>query len=160
MGFIREYATGIIVVSVFAILCDSLVPEGNLKKYVKTVVGLVVMLVIVSPVTRLPFYADTFQIPVIQLEGDSADAAQLERTQADTLRSQFESDMARRLEQELLNRFGVQTEVTVTAALDMEGSIAGVGSVQVVCETRVSDGELTAWLSTQLGLEKANITIQ
>ena len=40
-------------IAIFSVLCDVILPEGQTRKYVKTVFGVVVTLVIVQPVIQL-----------------------------------------------------------------------------------------------------------
>ena len=40
-------------IAIFSVLCDVILPEGQTRKYVKTVFGLVVTLVIVQPIIQL-----------------------------------------------------------------------------------------------------------
>ncbi len=40
-------------IAVLAVLCDVILPDGNTRKYIKTVVGIVITLVIVQPIISL-----------------------------------------------------------------------------------------------------------
>lgn len=53
MHFIIEWVTNIIVFILFAIVIDLLLPSSSFQKYVKMVVGLILLLIMLSPVLNI-----------------------------------------------------------------------------------------------------------
>lgn len=49
IGFINSWAQGIILAVIIATIIEVILPEGNNKKYVKTIIGIYIMFVIVHP---------------------------------------------------------------------------------------------------------------
>ena len=70
-------------VAILSVLCDIILPEGQTRKYVKTVFGVVVTLVILQPLIGLfgegnLFFPDDRQIAVQQQYIDNAESRQQE----------------------------------------------------------------------------------
>ncbi len=158
MGMLKEYATGIIVVSVFAMLCEMLMPEGNLKRYSKVVVGLIVMLVIVGPITKLPFYAETFVMPALDTSGQLSQE-ELAMREAEAIERQFEADLAARMEQDVLETCGETVAVQVTVQLGEDGMVNGIARVDVTCGNPMRFGDIVSRIHTQFGVEKDRIMV-
>ncbi len=49
LGFINSWAQGIILAVIIATIIEIILPEGNNKKYVKTIIGIYIMFVMVHP---------------------------------------------------------------------------------------------------------------
>lgn len=158
MTAISQYAARIVAVSLFALLCEMLTPDGTLKKYVKMVVGLIVLLVLASPLVRLPFYAETFTLPSISLE--QADTARLEQAGADAIRRQFEHDLAGKLSADATAQCGEPVTAKVTAAVGQDGMVEGIAQITLTCGNPLKFDGLMAYVSTTYGVPKENITIQ
>ena len=48
--FFKSWCEGIIVAIIISIIIESIVPEGNMKKYVKVVIGIYVVFTILNPI--------------------------------------------------------------------------------------------------------------
>jgi stage III sporulation protein AF len=53
MQFVTEWITNILIFILFAIIIDFLLPSSNMQKYVKMVVGLILLLLMLSPILQL-----------------------------------------------------------------------------------------------------------
>lgn len=53
MGFIKDWIIQVLVTVIFIILIDMILPNNNFKKYAKLATGLIVMIVIITPVIKL-----------------------------------------------------------------------------------------------------------
>lgn len=53
MHYISEFATSLIIFSLVATLLEMLIPNSNFKKYVQFVIGLILVVIIFTPVSRL-----------------------------------------------------------------------------------------------------------
>ncbi len=49
----KEYITTLIYVSVFSILLELIVPENKLKKYISTIVSLVILVLVITPLINV-----------------------------------------------------------------------------------------------------------
>ncbi|MBR6504960.1 MAG: stage III sporulation protein AF [Clostridia bacterium] len=61
--FISSWAQGIVIAVIIGTIIEMILPEGNNKKYIKTIIGVYILFTIVVPVinkfTKEPFELDT-----------------------------------------------------------------------------------------------------
>lgn len=69
--FINSWAQGIIIAVIISTIIEMILPEGNIKKYIKTVIGAYIVFVIVSPI-------------VTKITGKELDLKQFELPDAET----------------------------------------------------------------------------
>lgn len=50
LGFIREWVIQISAVIIFASVCEAIMPNNGIKKYVNTVLGIILVLTVVTPI--------------------------------------------------------------------------------------------------------------
>lgn len=50
VNFINSWAKGIIIAVIISTIVEMIIPNGNIKKYVKTVIGVYIMFAIISPI--------------------------------------------------------------------------------------------------------------
>lgn len=59
---IKNWCEGIIVAIILCIIIESLIPEGNNKKYIKVIIGIYIMYVSINPILNLLDYDFNFNI--------------------------------------------------------------------------------------------------
>ena len=65
MELIREWIMRIAGITALGAVCDMIMTDGNMKKYVKMVVGLVLVLAVISPITEITPEISDIKIPEI-----------------------------------------------------------------------------------------------
>lgn len=123
MGLLREYTTGIIVVSVLAILLENILPNTHHKKYINVTIGLVVMLVIVSPLARLPNWQGAFVLPEMIIDDNDLSGAK------PLVAEEFERRLSGKLSEEVQNRCGKRVAVSVSVDVNEKGEITGIREI-------------------------------
>lgn len=53
MEFLKEYIINILAVVLISSLCETFLPEGNMKKYSASIIGLAVIAVLILPITSI-----------------------------------------------------------------------------------------------------------
>ena len=149
MGFVNEYAISIIVVSLLAIFLENLLPEGSNKKYVNVLIGLLVMLVILHPLTKLPHYNNTFQIPELRID-DSDLSAPTEPYVAES----FEKRLALAISDDIYKTFRKTVEIRVACTVNDAGQITGIQKIQLTPHI----AEISTYIAETYGFEEAVIT--
>lgn len=70
LSFISSWVQGIIIAVVISTIIEMILPDGNIKKYVRTVIGAFIVFVIISPiitkVTGKEISLNTYQMPEIE----------------------------------------------------------------------------------------------
>ncbi|MBE7010383.1 MAG: hypothetical protein E7418_02700 [Ruminococcaceae bacterium] len=144
--FLNQYATGIITVSFLTLLLDHILPAGNHKKYVNTIIGLIVMLVVLKPITMLPQHVDIFD-PALPVTEESQVIVKPYVAEC------FEKNLALYIADDLHERFNQTVACRVSCLLNEEGQIMGVRAVHLV----PYDGEMAGYVATRYGIEEACI---
>ncbi len=149
MNVLNEYAVSIIVVSLLAILLENLLPEGGSKKYVGILIGLLVMLVILKPLTKLPHYNATFAIPEMRLSEDD-----LSLSTHPYIAESFEKNLALAITEDIHKTYGSTVRCRVSCDLYEVGQITGI------CQITINPYSQTTatYISEKYGIEEAQIT--
>lgn len=70
LSFISSWVQGIIIAVVISTIIEMILPDGNIKKYVRTVIGAFIVFVIISPiitkVTGKEISLNTYEMPEIE----------------------------------------------------------------------------------------------
>jgi len=149
MRLISEYAISIIVVSLLAILLENLLPEGSNKKYVNVLIGLLVMLVILNPLTKLPHYNGTFQFPEIRI-----DDSDLSSPAKPFVAESFEKKLSLTISEDIYKTFGKTVECRITCNVNEAGQITGIRKLRLTPHS----AEIGAYIAKTYGFEEAIIT--
>ena len=96
--FLKSWCEGIIVAVILSILIESILPEGNHKKYVKVVIGIYVLFMILNPF--LEKFGNGLEIPkefdLPSVETSKIDPKNIQELYAngieETLKSQIEEE--------------------------------------------------------------------
>ncbi|MBA2869942.1 stage III sporulation protein AF [Anoxybacillus calidus] len=117
MSFIIDWITNIIIFILLAIVIDLLLPSTNLQKYVKMVIGLILILVMLSPILKI-FKVDVDQlIAMIHTEGHAEKnvienvieqkKTEIQASQRAYILEQMAVHMKKDVAEELMNQYGL-----------------------------------------------------
>lgn len=146
MEFLNEYAISIITVSVLGILLESILPEGSNKKYISVLIGLLIMLVILNPLTKLPHYGETFSIPHLTLTDADLTLPKSKSYIADT----FEKKLSLSITETIRSAFGKTVNCRVRCEVNEGGQITRIAQIHV----DPYDHEIGAKIAATYGFEE------
>lgn len=76
INFINTWVTGIIIAIVISTIIEMILPDGTIRKYVRTVIGAYIVFVIVSPIitklTGKEIILSSFKLPEVQANAQTA----------------------------------------------------------------------------------------
>lgn len=125
MDFIKEYAISIMTASILSVLLENILPNDSNKKYIHIIIGLLVMLVILTPLTKLPHYNETFAIPHSYI-GDN----QLNIKEGTShLTNSFQKNLAYAIMEDCHNSLNETISCRVVAEENQAGEIVGIKQV-------------------------------
>ncbi len=149
MTFLKDYTLSIMVVSVVAILLENLLPQDNNRKYCNVMIGLLVMLVILKPLTQLPHYDETFGIPLTRIsQSDFSPSAN------HFVAQRFEKKLALTISEDLHQSFGESFSCRIHCAVNDEGQITHISRVQIA----PFHADVARYISEKYGFKEAVIT--
>ena len=127
MEFLKEYAQNIIIVSVLSIVFETIIPEGTYKKYIKVVIGLIVMLAVMQPIRLIAeVRGDFLSLPHFEMSDEYSSF-----NASDVLAEQFENDLAEKIVQRVREIRNEEIECVVTAGRSDEGDITHIESIKI-----------------------------
>lgn len=127
MSFVSEYVSGIIVVSVLAVLLENILPNTQDKKYIQTVVGLLVMLVIAAPLSHLTELRGNFVLSDTVVDDFDLTVPNGQQSVAE----EFQKRLSERLEETVMKTCGKKVSVSVNVLRNEENEILGIESLTV-----------------------------
>lgn len=127
MSFVSEYVSGIIVVSVLTVLLENILPNTQDKKYIQTVIGLLVMLVIVAPLSRLTELRGSFVLPDTVINDFDLTVPNGNQSVAE----EFEKRLSERLEETVMEACDKEVSVSVNVSQNEANAILGIESITV-----------------------------
>ena len=127
MTFIRSYAISIILVSVLCLLFESITPSGKDQKYIGSFIGLLLLLVILHPLTKLPHFAETLALPRLTID-DSALSSQSAKP---LVARQFERNLSLTICEDIRRTYGKTVSVRVYCDVNDSGQINSITSLHL-----------------------------
>ncbi|MHB1629820.1 MAG: stage III sporulation protein AF [Bacilli bacterium] len=126
IGALSEWLRHLVVVILLAVFLDLALPSNAMQKYVRTVLGLVVMLTMLDPLRVLVATHFNLEAAAARLSGPVFQSAQFIGGGAASgagTRGAFQTDLAATLRQEILQLQGVNVQnVLVTTSQGTDGA--------------------------------------
>ncbi|WP_209123084.1 stage III sporulation protein AF [Alkalihalobacillus sp. BA299] len=120
MSFLTEWLTNIIIFILLATILELLLPNSNMQRYVKMVVGLLLLVIILNPLLSifskdindiLPNFSSNERISEKSLENSiERKKIEIERGQRAYISEQMAVQLKRKVEEELVVRFDVEID--------------------------------------------------
>ncbi|SFG88808.1 stage III sporulation protein AF [Sporolactobacillus nakayamae] len=142
MSYLVHWVSEIILIVLFAVILELLVPTGTFQKYIKFVIGLVLIVALMDPVIRL-FQVDPSSL-IKGLNSEQHDAPiktettrqknEIQKAQAAYIQEQVAVHMKNEVKEELNEHYGLQITDLALSAAKISGQELSVGKVTVVVE--------------------------
>lgn len=145
MGLLTEWIINIIIFLLLAMVIDMLLPESDMKKYVKLVTGLLLIAIIITPIFKI-MSADFDQVLASLSENevnhDQTQESLLELKKKEIQASnhaytleQMAVQMKDEVEKELMDNFGMSiTNISISAGTDLEPTTETLQKITVYLE--------------------------
>lgn len=145
MEYLKEYATNIIIISILATIFDILAPDGKSKKYVTTVLGLIVMLCVMRPFKAITdVKKNFFDIPTFEMEETYSFSPK------NLIADKFEENLAAEIKRKVKEKTDSDIDCTVTTERNETGEITGIESVEIKPYNE-TDAD---YISSEFGVDK------
>lgn len=113
---IKSYILTIAATVLFCAIAESLMPDGNIKKHISLVVGLVILYAIANPLIDIPkFLIDGIKIELSESSDMSSEKinSEIEKTSFEIIDNSFSEALENAIENSIENNFGVKKSVNV-----------------------------------------------
>ena len=159
MESLREWIMQIAGVVVLGAVCDIIIIDGGMKKYVKPVLGFVLIFTVMRPVVGglSGDFAFDESMPV------SAElSVNLEGVEKDAIVELYQGKMAQTISDKIKERFGITTETTVLASTE-EDSFGTLENVKIRVIPRydkaVNAEKIKGFVCESFGVEASAIDV-
>ncbi|WP_456274083.1 stage III sporulation protein AF [Bacillus sp. AK031] len=145
MSFLTEWITNIIVFVLLASVIDMLLPSSNMQKYTKIVTGLLLIMIILTPIMKLLSSDFEEAIAEINLDGPVQTASvenliemkkkEIQASQRAYILEQMAVQMKDDVEKEMIEQYGLSVKHIELEAEDLENLPESIMSVSIVLDT-------------------------
>jgi stage III sporulation protein AF len=160
MEWIREWIWRIAGIIILASICDIIMIEGELKKYVKPILGFVLILTILSPIVGSGY--DKIKIESVALKNNYKFYNEMQSQQNKDVAYMYEKRLADALSNEIKEEYGIESVANVKTEAETYkfGKIISADIRIYVDEDKVINCEqIREFVSKKIDLQKTNITI-
>lgn len=158
MDWLNGFTITILCIILITSVCDALMPEGNLSKYIRLVLGLVVMVTIVSAalgITKIDFDSVFAWEDTPALNKQNAALAYNQQ-----IAQSFQSNLQSNVKQYILQYFGTDAKVSATIRTDEQGNVESIERLEIALETPGMDSfTLRQKLAEMYGLDIRQVTV-
>lgn len=163
MSFIHQWIMQITAVILIGSICDLLMPDGNIKKYLNPVLGFLLIFVIVKPLTTLD--ADSIRLDLLlesgNISGEISNIA--DTTTQKNIIDIYTARLSEEVKREIRDTYRVGTEIALLVS-EEEKSFGEIGRIDVALLLQEGDIINTAAVSKTIedkfGIEKSCINIK
>lgn len=162
MDFVRNWIFQVAGIIALSAICDIIMIEGEMKKYIKLVIGFVLVLVVIRPVTGLSSNNIMIDIAGEVMDNSIEVSDEIEGIQKAEILQMYEEKLARKIEEETKTQCENDVRATVEAkADDRIGEIKQVNIEAFVEENEVINTEvIKKCISKNFGIEKGRIEVE
>lgn len=148
MGYLEGWVSQLVMIVLFAVILELLLPAGGFQKYVKLVLGLVLIVALMDPVIKL-FHMDPGQIiGGIPTQNGSSQLTletnqqkkEIEQAQAAYIHEEVAVQMKNRVKEELNGRYGLEITNLVLSANQGNTQNVSLKSITVVAAKSKKNG--------------------
>ncbi len=112
MEYIKAYFLSIITVIIFTVIIEILMPNSSFRKYIKLVLGLLVIIVMINPITNLK------DVSVSTFEGSDEIimlAKEYENVQENQINEVFCEKLEKQISDDILQKYSENIKISVEA---------------------------------------------
>ncbi|MBQ7960484.1 MAG: stage III sporulation protein AF [Clostridia bacterium] len=162
MEWISNWIMQIAGIIVVGAISELIMVEGELKKYVKLVAGLVLMLTVIRPIIVIS--SNTFQLEIPKSERLKAVELKnrLDEKEMEKIFEIYREKLETSVENEIYSRFGLDVTAKADVEENDENSFGNIIALTVFSDytDKASDDEIKELLNQKFGVSKEMIEIQ
>ena len=170
MEALRDWTMTIAGVIVFGSMCDMLMPENGIKKYIRLALGLILVISIITPVVSLLGGFKDGNIPQINSEQENAytSYSQMEERQREDITKIYRENVESKINATLETEYPGRAFETRVETSDSQENFGEILRVDVVVYTNSETGEeqrkdlstsVEETINQNYGVDKKNIYV-
>ena len=162
LEWLRDWIMQIAGIIVLGAICDMIITEGEMKKYVKMVMGLVLIFAIIRPVTDISHDFVEFELP----QKTQMQAAELknrlgEKEQESLLRI-YRQKLAKSVKNEIYTKWQADTKVDVTVEENDESRFGNIKTltIEFAADCDIPKEEIKEYIGERFDVNPRNIKVK
>lgn len=162
MDWFREWILQIAGIIVIGALCDMILPQNEIRKYVKMVVGLVMVFAVIRPAAGVSFDELTPHIPRDVRNQAVELKEQLDNVEREEIVGLYCKKIEERIRTELPQELQ-NAEIDVSVEEEKNEYFGSINSVSVKikgAENGIDTEKLKVIIAEKFGVEKRNVTVR
>jgi len=128
--YISDYVLNIAFVIILNVIVESVMPSNHFKKYVKSVMGLVVIIVLANPVLKFSDFDLQLEKYILSDSFNYEESETEDSFFEENVNDEFEKNLSQNIKKDIENNFGIECEVFV------ECENINIKSVKIKCEEK------------------------
>lgn len=125
MDLIREWITSLAGVIAIAAICDTVMIDGEMKKYLKPILGFVIIITVVKPIAGISGEI-SFDIPEVSAKASTEFSAELNELEQKNINILYQQKLATQVESELKSMSEDYINATAFVTADNSGKIKNI----------------------------------
>ncbi len=162
MEWLREWIMQVAGITILGSACDMIMPDGEIKKYVRMVVGFVLVFFIIKPVVNIT--PQTFAVSIPQ--GTRARAVELKNNfdeeQQKIIFNLYREKLQKSVENEIFTQFRCDVKAEVEVEEKNEVSFGDIKKMKLIIKKgdSISEDELCSMIHKKFGVSFHKIQVE
>ena len=163
VDWIRNWIMQIAGITVLGSLCDMVMPQGEMRKYVKMVIGLILVFAVLRPIVSIPAEKINIDVP----KNQQFEAMELKEKLNKTEQKKIIAIYCRKIEGKILSEIQKEYDCEVFIDVKVEEkekmTFGNITQVEIVCEEkreRVDAKKLKKVISQKFGVDEESVEIR
>ncbi len=162
MDWLREWIMQLAGIIVIGAVCDTLMADGDMKKYVKMVVGLVLVFAIIKPIVRFSPDEPLLEIP----QETQAKAVELKNRldakEREAVFGLYRSKLEKSVENYVYTRWSVSAKADVTIEEENEAEFGNIKSIILEFDEApdASEEEIKTYVGEKFDVKPKNLKLE
>ncbi len=160
MEWLRDWIMQVAGIIVLGAVCDMVINEGEMKKYVKMVMGLVLIFAIIKPIVKEPPDFAGFELPQTTRIQAAELKERLDEKDRESLLNLYRQKLSKKVENEIYTKWKSYAMVDVTVEEKDGTGFGGIKGMNVEMAGDISENEIKEFLRERFGVDPKNIKVR
>ena len=158
MNLIREWITSLAGIIAIAAICDTMMIDGEMKKYLKPILGFVIIITVSKPIAGIGREI-SFDIPEASTKASTEFSAELDELEQKNITILYQQKLATQVENELKSMSADYINATTFVTADNSGEIKNITiSINQSIATSVTE-KIKETISKKFAVDVSDISV-
>ncbi len=162
MEWLRDWIMQIAGIIVLGAVCDMIMNEGEMKKYVKMVMGLVLVFAIIQPVTKASPEFTELELPQNTRRQASELKNRLGEKEKESVLKIYRQKLAKSVENEIYTKWKAEADADVTVEENNENRFGNIKTLTIkfIGTHNISESEIKEYIGERFDVNPRSIKVR